>query len=86
MFTWTSVSIGVYQYNSDMYMNSDIIASNWARGGSGNSGASSNTVIIHCDTGARVYIQCGTIYNCHPLDHYYDLQTFSGLLLEADEV
>ena len=56
MFTWTSVSVGSYRIFSDMYINDEIIATNFANDNNGPAAANSNAVFIHCESGARVYI------------------------------
>ena len=87
MFTWTVVSDYDSRYISDMYMNDDVIASGWSNINS--LGQSSNVVFIHCDSGSRVYIQCGptSSQNCWPHPHsYHGLNTFSGFMLAAEVV
>ena len=83
MFTWTVVSTGSSSFFSDMHMNSDIIIASSSSTDSGNN-PSSNTVFIHCASGARVYIQCADA-TCQPRnDRTYGLQTFAGFLVSAD--
>ena len=83
MFTWTIANAWDERLNSDMYMNNDIIASTWS--GPVGSEVSSNTVFIHCQSGARVYIQCGPDHACRTRAHYHGYQTFGGFLVTAGE-
>ena len=82
MFTWTLVSVGNNRVFSDMYMNDDIIAASLSSNQSGD--PSTNIVFIHCESGTRVYIQCGPEFNCQPRnDRAHGLQTFAGFLVAA---
>ena len=63
MFTWTGVSSGNGdRYLSHLYMNSDIIAS--GRSSSNASNPFSNTVVVHCEAGARLYVQVNVFIPC----------------------
>ena len=81
MFTWTTVSLGSTNYYSDMFMDDDIIAA--SLGSDSGSDPATSIVFIHCESGARVYIQCGP-YSCRPRnDRAYGLQSFAGFLVAA---
>ena len=54
---------------------------------SGDNAATSNSVVIHCGSGSRVYITCGGVQACrlHGTEHgYTNTVTFSGYLVDAD--
>ena len=86
MFTWSATASNDARVFSDMYMDNDILATILAHaaGGTGNQ-AASNTVITHCASGSRIYIQCGPTYMCQPRGNYDALQTFAGFLLSEDD-
>ena len=64
-------------------MNDNIIATTTSATVEANQ--SSQTVFIHCETGARVYIQCGPNHSCQfRNDLHHDLPTFAGFLVAAD--
>ena len=82
MFTWTAVSESQNNMFSDMYMDDDIIAT--SLGSNSGSDPATNIVFIHCESGARVYIQCGPGQSCRPRnDQVYGLQSFAGFLVAA---
>ena len=71
---------------SDMYMNGDVIAASYCSDTDARS--CTNTVVIHCESGSRVYIQCGTNYACQfrsDSSGGTGFQTFSGFLLSAED-
>ena len=84
MFTWSSVAMNSNAFHSDMYMDDAIIASAW-NPSSGASLSASNVIFIQCESGSRVYIQCGPDLNCRPREHDHGLLTFSGFLVNADD-
>ena len=85
MFTWTTATTTDRRFISNMYMDDDIIASSFTAASPANQ--STQIVFIHCESGARVYIQCGNEYNCQPYNTIAPsgLQTFAGFLVTADE-
>ena len=86
MFTWTVVSSGNERYISDMYMDGAIIGASVSNGRGGYATSSSNVVFIHCETGNRVYIQCGSENSCMPRPDDHGLVTFAGFLVAADTI
>ena len=89
MFTWTTVAATGYFAPYDMYMNDGAIASSYCNSQSSSGAYScSNTVVIHCESGSRVYIQCGPSQSCRFRNNDQNssaLQSFAGFLLAADD-
>ena len=89
MFTWSTVAADAYTAYTDMYMNDDAIASSFCNSASSEvSYSCSNTVVHHCQSGARVYIQCSPARPCRfrsNSDVNGALQSFAGFLLSAQD-
>ena len=81
MFTWTTATLNDNRFESSMYMDDGIIASSFS--GKNSPNQATQIVFIHCESGARVYIQCGSnSENCRPYNSVdIGLQTFAGFLL-----
>ena len=50
--------------------------------------AASNSVLVHCTSGGKVYIQCDTLHACTPWGtdgNFHNTVTFSGYLVAGDE-
>ena len=84
MFTWHHRVRNDYRFFSDMYMNEDLIATNWSYGPSG-AMSSSQLVFIQCESGSRVYVQCGSDHSCVTHDLGLKVQSFSGFLVMAND-
>ena len=87
LFTWTTVADIDNLFLSIMYMNEDIIASGFGNGNAGSNSAS-NTILIHCASGSRVYIQCNPTGSCRSRatsNGLSDIHTFAGFLVTADD-
>ena len=86
MFTWTAVANGNNYFFSNMYMNDDIIALGWSNSNNG-AESGSNTIFIHCDSGSRVYIQCGPDRNCRSRTTEFgliEIHTFAGFMVSSE--
>ena len=50
--------------------------------------AASNSVVVHCNSGSKVYVECSHSNACTVFGTYYDrgnTVTFSGYLLSSDD-
>ena len=57
-------------------------------GATSSNSASSNVVLVNCQSGSRVYVQCGPVYDCYIRgdgNGWSDVTTFSGLLIAEDD-
>ena len=46
-------------------------------------GEASNTVLVHCNSGNKVYVQCGSSA-CYTVGSDINYHTFAGFLVSAD--
>ena len=59
-----------------------------AFGGAGHDSTASNIVLVHCQSGSRVFIRCGPVLDCtirSLSDGWSDATTFSGFLMAEDD-
>ena len=87
MFILSSVRFEGSDYGiAEIRMDEALLVTSFAAGSP--NGATSNTVFIQCDSGSRVFVQCGQIA-CSMYGNsngYVNTVTFSGMLVAEDEL
>ena len=67
--------------NSAIWIEDTLLVTSVANG-PGN-GEASNTVLVHCNSGNKVYVQCDHAA-CYPLGDISNYHTFAGFLVSAN--
>ena len=84
MYQFSYSTIGVWgSYSiSSIWIENTLLVTSYAVGSENPS--ASNSVLVHCSSGIKVYVQCGSSFACYPAGTYENYHTFSGFLVSAD--
>ena len=83
MYQFAYSTLSNWEQNSiaGIWIEDTLLVSSHASG-PGN-GEASNIVLVHCNSGNKVYVQCGNSA-CYPYGDYRNMHTFAGFLVSAD--
>ena len=82
LFTYTTLSIHNQHSISSIWIENTLLVTSFGNGP--NNGKASNTVLVHCNSGNKVYVQCDHEYVCYTEGDNRNYHTFAGFLVSAD--
>ena len=81
LFTYTTLSVWDQASVSTIWIENTLLVTSYASG-PGHSEAS-NIVLVHCNSGNKVYVQCNSVA-CYTHGDSRNMHTFAGFLVSAD--
>ena len=81
-FTYSTLSVSDQLSISAIWIEDTLLVTSYASGPA--HGHASNTVLVHCNSGNKVYVQCGNGHACDPSGSTTNYHTFAGFLVPAD--
>ena len=70
---------------SEIWIDETVLVTSLTSSGANMQGT--NSVVVHCSRGSKVYVQNNALYSCRHFDNaeYEGMATFSGFLLASDD-
>ena len=86
LFTYSTLTTWNTNSVSNIWLEDTLLVTSLANGGGPSHGEASNTVLVHCNSGNKVYVQCDNEYVSYAEGDYRNYHTFAGFLVSADVV